>query len=151
VAEEEPDVDRPDIDQVAAAMMVSVGLLTRRLRQIRIPGQLALPELSALTRLDRDGPATTTALAKHEQISVQSMGATLGSLESQGLLERHPDSEDGRRSVLSLTESGRQLLRERRSLRARVLADGLAAHFTAAELEQLAAVAPLIERLAQNL
>jgi DNA-binding MarR family transcriptional regulator len=149
--EAEADSNRSEIDDVATAMMVSIGLLTRRLRQVRVPGQLTLPELSALSRLDRHGPATTTTLAKAEQISVQSMGATLASLENQGLLERHADADDGRRSVLSVTDSGRQTLHERRSARAQVLADGLAAHFTPGEVKQLMAAAPLIERLAQTL
>jgi DNA-binding MarR family transcriptional regulator len=143
--------DPADIEQIATAVLVSVGLLTRRLRQIQVPGQLTLPELSALTRLDRDGPATTTQLAKIEQISVQSMGATLGSLETRGVVERRPDPDDGRRWVLSVTDSGRQVLHERRSARARVLADGLAAHFDPGEMTQLMAAAPLLERLAQQL
>ena len=65
------------VDQVAAALRVSVGLLVRRLRQIPVEGELTLSETSALARLDRGGPTTPGALAKQEQISPQSMGATL--------------------------------------------------------------------------
>ncbi len=72
----------PDVGQVAAALRVSVGLLLRRLRQVRVEGELSLPESSALARLDRGGPATPSALAKLEQISPQSMGATLAALEA---------------------------------------------------------------------
>jgi len=69
-----------------------------------------LPESSALTRLDRGGPATASALAKLEQISPQSMGATLGALEARGLVERRPDPADGRKSLLTVTAAGRGLL-----------------------------------------
>ena len=36
-------------------------------------------------------PATPGELAKLEQISPQSMGATLASLEARGLVQRRPD------------------------------------------------------------
>ena len=141
----------PDVDQVAGALRVSIGLLLRRLRQAPAEGELTLPETSALVRLDRGGPATPGALAKLEQISPQSMGATLGALELRGLVERRPDPEDGRRAVMSLTEAGRQTLWQRRNARTQQLAKALAAGFTRSELDQLMAAVPLIERLAQSI
>jgi len=141
----------PDAHQVAAALRVSFGLLLRRLRQAPDAGELTLPETAALARLDRGGPTTPGALAKLEQISPQSMGATLGALEVRGLVERRPDPEDGRRAVMSLTDAGRRALRNRRNARTELLAKALAAGFTPAELRQLMAVAPLIERLAQSI
>ncbi len=98
----------PDVNDVAGALQVSLGLLRRRLRQAQAEGQLTLPETSALARLDRGGPATPSALAKLEQISPQSMGATLGALEAGGLVERRPDPGDGRRAVMSLTKAWRR-------------------------------------------
>jgi DNA-binding MarR family transcriptional regulator len=140
-----------DIERLAGALRVSVGLLVRRLRQIRIEGELTLPETSALARLDRDGPTTAAELARIEQISPQSMGATLGALEARGLVGRSPDPHDGRRVVLSPTEAGLEVLRNRRNARTEHLAQALSVDFTGAELQQLAAAAPLIERLAANI
>jgi len=141
----------PDVTELAAALRASVGLLLRRMRQVRPDGELSLPESSALTRLDRSGPATASALARLEQISPQSMGATLSSLEGRGLVQRAADPKDGRRIVLSLTEAGQQALRDRHSARTAQLARALSASFTQAELGQLMAAAPLLERLAQNI
>ena len=141
----------PDVGQVAAALRVSIGLLLRRLRQVRVEGELTLPESSALVRLDRGGPTTPSDLAKLEQISPQSMGATLAALEARGLVERRPDPRDGRRVVLSVTEAGREVLLDKRNARARQLAQALSAGFTPAELRQLMAAAPLLERLAQSI
>jgi DNA-binding MarR family transcriptional regulator len=141
----------PDIDRIAGALRMSIGLLLRRLRQVQAEGELTLPETSALVRLDRGGPATPSALAKLEQISPQSMGATLGALEARGLVERRPDPEDGRRAVMSLTEAGLRALRNRRNARTQQLAKALSAGFTPAELSQLMTAAPLIERLAQSI
>jgi DNA-binding MarR family transcriptional regulator len=55
------------------------------------------------------------------------MGATLGALQSRGLVARGADPQDRRRVVLSVTDAGLQVLR------------------------QLMVAAPLIERLAQSL
>jgi DNA-binding MarR family transcriptional regulator len=141
----------PDAVSVAAALHVSIGLLRWRLRQVRVEGDLSLPERSALARLDRVGPATSSELARIEQISPQSMGATLGVLEDRGLIARRPDPEDGRRAVLSLTESGRKVMQDRRNLRTEHLAKALATNFTRAEVRQLMTAAPLLERLAQSI
>ncbi len=141
----------PDIDHLAGTLRVSIGLLVRRLRQVHAEGELTWSESSALARLDRGGPATPSALAKLEQISPQSMGATLGALEARGLVERRPDPGDGRRAVMSLTDAGLQTLLSRRNARTEQLAKSLSAGFTPVELRQLQAAAPLIERLAQSI
>ena len=139
------------ITEIAGALRESIGLLLRRLRQVRVEGELTLPESSALTRLHRGGPATSSALAKLEQISPQSMGTTLAALETRGLVERHPDPADGRRVVLSVTGAGRQVIQDKRNARTQQLATALSASFTRAELRQLRAAAPLLDRLAESI
>jgi DNA-binding MarR family transcriptional regulator len=141
----------PEGYDVAVALYTSIGLFVRRLRQALADGELTMPENSALSRLDRGGPTTPSALAKWEQITPQSMGATLASLEARGLVERHSDPEDGRRAIIALTETGLELARSRRTARTGQLTQVLATHFTPAERQQLLEAAPLIERLAQRL
>ena len=141
----------PDVHEVAEALRVNIGQLMRRLRQVKAEGDLTVPESSALARLDRGGPATASALAKAEQISRQSMGETLGALEARGLIERHPDPGDGRRVVLSVSEAGRRVLRDRRHAKTERLARALSASFSRSEHEQLMAAAKLIERLVQSI
>jgi DNA-binding MarR family transcriptional regulator len=140
-----------DVDQIAAALRLSIGLLLRRLRQVKAEGELTLPETSALARLERGGPTTASALAKLEQISPQSVGATLAGLEARGLVRRSPDPEDGRRIVLSVSNVGSRVLGDRRNAMVERLAEALASGFAPAELDQLMAVAPLLERLAQSI
>jgi len=146
-----PDASDLDVIDVADTLRVSIGLLLRRLRQVPTEGELTLPESSALTRLDRGGPATASALARLEQISPQSMGATLAGLETRGLVERRPDPRDGRRVVLSVSETGLKVLRGRRGARTEKLAQALTAGFSRAEIRQLRDAAPLLERLAQSI
>ena len=142
-------VDRQS-EEVARALLLCVGLLRRRLRQAPVEGALTFPETAALGRLDRGGPAAAADLARKEQISPQSMGATLAELEMRGLVKRQPDPADGRRILLSISASGRRELNRRRNARVEQLAAGLE-DFTEDELRQLAAAAPLIERLAYHI
>jgi len=135
---------------VAGALRTSVGMLIRGLRRVQGEGGLTLPESSALMKLERGGSATPSALARLEQISPQSMGATLAGLEERGLIERRADPADGRRALMSLTEAGRAALADRRDSRTGRLARALAAGFTPAEVQQLMAVTPLLERLAES-
>jgi DNA-binding MarR family transcriptional regulator len=141
----------PTPGEVAAALQVSVGMLSRRTRQTKVEGEMTVPEVSALARLDRGGPTTSSALAKIEQISPQSMGATLGALETRGLITRSADPEDGRRVVLAVSEAGMEVLRNRRAAKAERWERALSSEFTPEELEQLMATAPLIERLARSI
>ena len=142
----------PLIDEVAGALRASVRLLVQRLRETpAVEGDLSSPETSALARLDSTGATTAAELARLERISPQSMGATVAALEERGLVARTSDPADGRRSILSLTVDGRALLQRRRSARSEHLSEALESAFTRAEIKQLQAAAPLIERLAQNI
>jgi DNA-binding MarR family transcriptional regulator len=138
------------IDELVADLSASIGVLVRRLRLRKADGELTMPESACLARLDREGPATSSALAKQEQISPQSMGATLAGLEERGLVERRPDPDDGRKVVMSITVLGRGALQQRRATGTEAMARALATGFTAAEVAQLRAAAPLFERLAER-
>jgi DNA-binding MarR family transcriptional regulator len=141
----------PDPVEVAAALYVSIGLFLQRLRRSPVQDELTMPEISALERLDRAGPAAPGRLAKAEQITPQAMGMTLAALTERGLVERHPDPQDGRRIVMSLTEAGKRFVRNKRTARTGQLAKALGARFTRQELEVLMAAAPLIERLGESI
>ncbi|MGW5231487.1 MarR family winged helix-turn-helix transcriptional regulator [Streptomyces nodosus] len=144
--------DDLDPNEVASALLAGISALVRRVRQVPVDGGLTMPERTALSHLDRSGPTTSSALARQVQITAQAMGATLGALRARGLVERHPDPNDGRRMVLSVTDAGLQALKDKRNARAELIAQSLTGGaFTPAELEQLASAAPLLERLAQNI
>jgi DNA-binding MarR family transcriptional regulator len=140
-----------DVSEVAGAVRVAVGLVVRKLRQAPLDGDLTMAESSALSRLVRGGPATSSDLARLDRISPQSMGATIAVLEERGFVQRSRDPEDGRRIVLSITETGRRVVHDKRGARTEQLAAALRDGFTDAELGQLMAVAPLLERLAEKL
>lgn len=140
-----------NVNDLALALYDGIRLIARRLRQAPTPGELSLPERSALSRLDRGGPATAAELARAEQITPQAMANTLAGLEQRGLVARRPDPDDGRRFIMSVTKVGAEMLRHKRDARTSQVATTLAERFTPAELEILAAAAPLIERLAESI
>jgi DNA-binding MarR family transcriptional regulator len=144
-------VEDLDVHSVASALQVSIGLFVRRLRQSSVQPELSQPEISALSRLERAGSATTSDLARVDRITPQAMGATLAALEERGLVERRPDPSDGRRVAMSVTTAGQETLRNKRSARTEQLAQALESGFTQAEVATLLAAAPLIERLGESL
>jgi DNA-binding MarR family transcriptional regulator len=136
---------------IAAQLRVTVGRIARRLRQRHARGELTLSEASVLARLDRDGPATPGALAEEERVRPQAMGVTVAALEQRGLVRRAADPTDGRRVLISLAPAGRRIVVDRRSANTARMAGALAEGFTPAEQRRLAAVLPLLERLADRL
>ena len=71
----------PDAHEVAAALRVAVGMLVpQAASRPRLTSELTLAESSALSRLERGGPATSSELARLDRISPQSMGVTVAAL-----------------------------------------------------------------------
>ena len=91
---------RDEARDTAAAVQAAVSLFMRRAREGKT-SELSLAERTALSRLDRHGPDTTANLARWAEITPQSMGVTMSSLEAKGLIARSPDPADGRRSILT--------------------------------------------------
>lgn len=136
--------------ELGAALRLAVGRITRRLRQAHTVGEISLSGVSVLARL-AEGADSPGSLAELEHVRPQAMAATLAALEERGLVARGQDAFDGRRAVMTITERGRALLRERRSESEQLLAEVLDAEFSPAERRRLAAVLPLLDRLAERL
>jgi|SRR5438067_4066130 len=137
------------VRETATRLRIGIGAFKRRAREVLTEGDLTGPQLTALSRLDRQGPATTAELARREQITPQAMGATIGSLEQLGLVVRTADATDGRRAILALSEAGRDAVMSGRSAVVDKIAHALSESFTAEEIATLNAAAPLIERLSE--
>ena len=148
--------DRRDEPREATASAVSaelraiVGKLKRRLREQSDVGDFTPSQLSTLLRLERDGPATTSALARGEGMRPQSMATIVAVLEAAGLVSGAPDPTDGRRILLSLTERCRTWFQEGRAARQDWLARKIQAHLSPEEQQRLAAAVELLKRLADD-
>src|SRR5690348_69604 len=137
---------RVDASLVASELRVVLGQLMRRLRAEH---GFPLTHGAVLGRLDRQGPLSTVELAGAERVRPQSMGQTLAELEAQGLVSRRPDETDGRRTLLDLTDAGRQTLADERARREGWLAQAIEQEFSGEEQEILAQAIPLLARLTE--
>ena len=79
---------------LAGELRVLIGKLKRRLREQANPGDFTWSQKSVVIRLEREGPATVTTLARAEGVRPQSMGATVAVLEAAGLVRGSPDPRD---------------------------------------------------------
>jgi DNA-binding MarR family transcriptional regulator len=136
------------VDQslLASELRVVLGQLMRRLRaEHRFP----ITHGAVLGRLDREGAQSTVDLAAAERVRPQSMGQTLAELEAQGLVSRHPDTRDRRRTLIELTPEGRRVLAEDRRRREGWLAEAIEQDFSPEEQRILEKALPLLARLTE--
>jgi len=134
---------------LASDLRALIGQFKRMFRDQASWGDMTLSQVSVLGRLDRDGPATVTNLARAVGVRPQSMGATVSALETTGLVSGAPDPNDGRQTIWSLTPACREWLRVGRAAREDWLFHVIQKRLSAAEQEQLANGLALLKRLTE--
>jgi DNA-binding MarR family transcriptional regulator len=144
------DPANAETSALAGEIRIVLGALKRRLREQADVGDLTSAQTSVLLRLERDGPATGTALARAESMRPQSMGAIVAALEAAGYVEGKPDPSDGRQTILSLTDHFRFWVSAARAARQDWLLRTLQARLTVGEQSQLAAALQLLKRLLES-
>jgi len=133
---------------LAAELRISLSKLIRRLREQTRPNDLTTAQKSVLLRLDRDGPATVSALARAESVRPQSMRITVAGLETMKAVSGQPDPADGRQSLIDLTPGFRKQLKESRAAKNDWLLHALQVQLSPEEQGELAAAVKLLQRLA---
>src|ERR1700736_6505989 len=107
---------------LASDLRALIGQFKRMFRDQASLGDMTLSQVSVLGRLDRDGPATVTNLARAEGVRPHSLGA--------------PDPNDGRQTIWSLTPACRERIRVGRAAREDWLFHVIQKRLSAAEQEQ---------------
>jgi DNA-binding MarR family transcriptional regulator len=95
-----------DVSRLHSAL---IGVL-RLLREVDRESGVSPSRLSALSVLVFVGAMPQVALARIEGISSPSMSLLVRELEAAGLAERTTDTTDARRTIVSATTKGRELL-----------------------------------------
>ncbi len=110
---------------------------------------LALPPGSwaLLEHLHDGGPLRVSDIAAWHGVDVSSVTPRLQSLEAEGLIERHRDARDGRVSVITIADRGREAIGNLHEARIDLCAGALTAH-DMAHLPRLVAV---LDRISQSL
>lgn len=135
---------------LAGDLRAIVGKLRRRFREHAILGDFTPSQLAVLLRLEREGPATVSNLARAEGMRSQSMSTLVASLEAGGHVCGAPDPNDGRQTLWSLTDNLRASLKAGRAARQDWLSHRIEARLLPAEQTQLAATLALLERLVDD-
>jgi DNA-binding MarR family transcriptional regulator len=141
------DSESAGASALAEELRIVFGALIRRLREQADVGDLTFAQKSVLLRLERDGPATGSALAQAEAMRPQSMGAIISALETAGYVAGAPDPSDGRQTIISLTDHFRDWVSAGRAARQDWLLRALQARLTTGEQRQLADAVELLKRL----
>jgi DNA-binding MarR family transcriptional regulator len=135
---------------LAAELRAIFGKLKRKLREQGERNDLAPSQVSVLLRLEKDGPAAVSSLARAEGMRPQSMSAIMTSLLEAGLVDGSPDPNDGRQTLISLSRKCQKLFKEGRAARQDWLTTTIQKKFSSQEQEKLAAAVGLLTRLVED-
>jgi DNA-binding MarR family transcriptional regulator len=134
-------------EEIVGALAEVAGAVIRSLVDRR---GMSFTTASTLGRLEREGPVRLTVLAAAEGVAQPSMTQLVQRLENQGLATRVSDPDDGRVTLVAITDAGREVLTERRRERdARLVR--LLATLSKEEQQELASAVrtalPLVRRM----
>ncbi len=108
---------------------------------------LNLSQASLLAYAHEFGPNTQTTLAERMGLGRAATGTMIDQLEARSLIQRMPDPQDRRVWLISITESGQQLVEEITAID-EVVRESLRVGITRSERQELAS---LLVRIQSNL
>ena len=135
---------------LAAEIRTIFRKLKLRLREHGGRNDLTSSQTSVLLRLEKDGSATVSSLARAEGMRPQSMSAIVRPLQESGLVSGAPDPSDGRQTLMSLTPRCLKWIQEGRAARQDWLTTTISQKLSIHEQEKLQAALELLSRLAED-
>ncbi|MFF0541764.1 MarR family winged helix-turn-helix transcriptional regulator [Nocardia thailandica] len=105
------------IDAIATELVRLYRLRERNLAYYREKGGIDPAGFPVLFRLLCDGPMRSGALAEAVHSDASTVSRQVAALVERGLIERAADPADGRATVLTVTESGREVAEQIRRRR----------------------------------
>lgn len=138
-----------EIEVVGAELRRAVVRLYSRFRSERVDGEVGDAALLVLIVLDKQGPLSLSDLAESAHVTLGSMSQTVRRLEQLGHVTKSRATQDRRKVLFTLTDSGRKASTASRRHRQNWL-DGRLAELTPAERDDIARVAPLLLRIADS-
>ncbi len=135
---------------LAGELRAAFGQLKRKLRQHGGLNDFTSSQISVLFRLERDGPATVSSLARAEGMRPQSMSAVIAPLEEMGFVAGSADPNDGRKILMSLTNACRKWIEDGRAARQDWLAQAIGRKLSPQEQQKLSFAIQLLARLAED-
>src|SRR5690349_15552963 len=142
--------DTPLTD-AAARLRMAIVRTARRLRQEAATetGGLTPTSTAALASIERHGPLTPSELAELERVKRPTVTRILGCLEGDGLVDRTPDPDDGRSSLVAINAAGRERLRRLRGRKHAYLARRMR-ELSAEDVATLERAADILDRMREG-
>ncbi|MFF1734890.1 MarR family winged helix-turn-helix transcriptional regulator [Streptomyces sp. NPDC058247] len=137
---------------VAHLLPYAMVRLRARLRTESAPGDMrwTWSQMTTLSRIAEQGPTTVSALAASEHVRPQSMAETVAALRREGFITKEPDPKDARKTLISISDEGRETLSRIPADREAWLEAAIEEHVSPADRRILAQAAEIMERLADS-
>ena len=135
---------------LAAEMRTVFRKLKLRVREHGGHSDLTPSQISVVLRLEKDGSATVSSLARAEGMRPQSMSAVVTPLQASGLVRGTPDPHDRRQTLMSLTPKCLKSIQQGRAARQDWLTAGISQKLSVQEQEKLQAALALLTRLVEQ-
>jgi DNA-binding MarR family transcriptional regulator len=143
-----PNKDAAFASTLAAELRATFGNLKRKLRQQGEQNDFTSSQIAVILRLEKDGPATVSSLARAEGMRPQSMSAVIAPLEEMGFVAGSADPNDGRKTLMSLTKACKRSIEDGRAARQDWLAQAIQQKLSPQEQKQVSTAIHLLARLA---
>lgn len=135
----EPSSRRPAVAAWAALLQVHAALVPELDAELRKAAGLPLTWYDVLLELDAAGPMRMSDLGEKVVLSRTRVSRLVAELETNGLLRRENNPDDGRSALVAITDLGKQRFREAAPHYLDGIERRLGAHADPAELAALAA------------
>ncbi|WP_243648276.1 MarR family winged helix-turn-helix transcriptional regulator [Acidipila rosea] len=135
---------------LAAELRAILGKLKRKLREQGGQNDLTPSQVSVLLRIEKDGPAAVSTLARAEGMRPQSMSAIITSLLEAGLVCGAPDPNDRRQTLMALSRKCQKWLKDGRAARQDWLTTTIQKKLSTHEQQKLASAVELLGRLIED-
>ena len=140
--------------ELARALADEIRAVYRKLKlRVREHGgsnDLTPSQAFVLLRLEKDGAATVSSLARAEGMRPQSMSAIVAPLQESGLISGAPDPRDGRQTLMTLTPKCLKRIQKGRAARQDWLTTTISQKLSVHEQEKLQTALELLMRLVED-
>ena len=147
-------VNKKSSETKTASDAMRLAMAVTRLRaRIRIESGLRstgipISQVAVLARIIEEGPTTAAVLAAAEHVTQQAIAQSLATLEKRGLVAKTRDPGDGRKSLVTATETGHALLERIEASREAWLSRAIDAAVTPDERPALETTIEILQRIA---
>jgi len=135
---------------LAVELRTAFGRLKRKVRDEGGQHDWTPSQVAVLLRLEKDGPAAVSTLARAEGMRPQSMSAIVATLLEAGLVAGAPDQSDRRQTLMSLSKKCQKLLKDGRAARQDWLTSTIQKKLSLQEQEVLGEAIGLLAKLVED-